>query len=396
MVVKSKIKQLAALTLMVSLSSFAHSNQAPEASVAESKISFWDLPALKKPFIDSTPANKNDGLTVGQLNANHKNNENILALAKQLANNELGDYDSLLIQHNGEFIFESYYKRGRINLPHFQASATKGYTGLVLARAMQLGYLTMEDLNKPLVSFLKDLQPEKFVEGAEKITLHHALNMSSGLRFTDEQLTEFRENREKYSGLAQVQAFLSLSEPITEKSQTIKYQGTDPIMVMQVIDAIVPGSAENFIKKELLDKLNINNYTWRNDHSGLPVGDARASLTSRDMLKLGALVLNDGKWQGEQLLSSDFLTKATSALSQTNEDWQPKSFFYGYLWYQTDITVADKSYDLTLTWGAGGNRIIVVDELDLVIVLTGHDREDTIFAQLTNSILPAFINNKAI
>ena len=396
MVVKSKIKQLAALTLMVSLNSFAHSSQAPEASVQESKISFWDLPVLKKPFIDSTPANKNDGLKVGNLNANNKNNESILALAKQLANNELGDYDSLLIQHNGEFIFESYYKRGRVNLPHFQSSVTKGYTGLVLARAMQLGYLTMDDLNKPLVSFLKGLQPEKFVEGVEKITLHHALNMSSGLRFTDDQLTEFRENREKYSGLAQVQAFLSLSEPITEKSQTIKYQGTDPLMVMQVIDAIVPGSAEDFIKKELLDKLNINNYTWRNDHSGLPVGDNRASLTSRDMLKIGVLVLNDGKWQGEQLLSSDYLTKATSALTQTNEDWQPKSFFFGYLWYQTDITIADKSYDVNLTWGGGGNRIIVVDELDLVIVLTGHDREDTIFSQLTNSIFPAFINNKAI
>lgn len=396
MVAKSKLKQLAALTLMVSLNSFAHSSQAPEASVEENKISFWDLPTLKKPFIDSTPANKNDGLKVGNLNANSKNNTNILSLAKQLADNELGDYDSLLIQHNGEFVFESYYKRGRVNLPHFQASATKGYTGLVLARAMQLGYLTMDDLNKPLVSFLKDLQPEKFVEGADKITLHHALNMSSGLRFTNEQLTEFRENREKYSGIAQVQAFLSLSEPITEKSQTIKYQGTDPLMVMQVIDAIVPGTAEDFIKKELLDKLNINNYTWRNDHSGLPVGDGRASLTSRDMLKLGALVLNDGKWQGEQLLSSEYLTKATSALSQTNEDWQPKSFFYGYLWYQTDIKIADKSYDITLTWGAGGNRIIVVDELDLVIVLTGHDREDTIFAQLTNSILPAFINNKSI
>ena len=154
---------------------------------------------------------------------------------------------------------------------------------------------------------------------------------------TSQNTPKFRENPEQFKGLAQVQAFLELSEPVTSESQVYKYRGTDPIMVMQVLDAVVPGSAKDFIKNEFLNKLGINNYKWRNALSGLPIGDSGVSITSRDMLKLGALLINKGQWNGEQLLSADYLAKATSAITRPTEDWQPETFFYGYLWYQTDI-----------------------------------------------------------
>jgi CubicO group peptidase (beta-lactamase class C family) len=395
MVFSSKFKRLLIVVLLSGFNGFVaadavNNNHAPEATATEATISFWDLPNLKEAFIDSTPADRNDALVLGELGVDGGNKAMILQLAQELADNTHGKYDSLLIAHKGKFLFESYYKRGRINLPHFQASATKGYTGLVLGRAIQLGYLTMADLDKPLVSFLKDLDPTKFVDGVEKITLHKAMTMSSGLRFSDEQISEFRKNPEQFNGLNQIQAFLDLSEPVTSKSQIYKYQGPDPIMVMQVLDAVVPGTAKDFIKNEFLDKLGINNYIWKNDLSGLPTGDNGVSMTSRDMLKLGALVIDEGRWNGEQLLSADYIAKATSAITRPTEDWQPDSFFYGYLWYQTDIAVGDKSYDVKIAWGAGGNRIILFEDIDLTVVITGHDGEDTIFTQVSKRLLPAF------
>ena len=262
---------------------------------------------------------------------------------------------------------------------------------MAIARAIQLGYLSMADLNKPLISFLKDLDPTKFVDGVDKITLHQAMTMSSGLRFSNEQLNKFRENPEQYKGINQIQAFLSLTEAITSDSQNYNYQGADPIMVMQVLDAVVTGSAKDFINNEILDKLGINNYIWKNDLSGLPIGDSGVSMTSRDMLKLGILVMNKGKWNGKQLLSADYLAKATSSITKPVEDWQPKNFSYGYLWYQTNLIIKDKSYDIKIAWGAGGNRIIVSEELDLVIVITGHDREDKIMTQVSEILLPSFV-----
>lgn len=401
MVINLKIKSLLAVVLLAGFSDFAaadaeksvegKSDLAPEFAAVVATISFWDFPYLKKAFIDSTPADRKDGLAVGDLVVNGGNKAMVLQLAQEIADKKYGKYDSLLIARHGKLVFESYYLRGRVNLPHFQGSATKSYTSLILGRAIQLGYLTMADLDKPLVSFLKDLNPTKFADGVEKITLSKALTMRSGLRFSEEQLNEFRTNTSQYKGLDQIQAFLELSEPITSESQIFKYQSPDPIMVMQVLDAVVPGSAKDFIKNELLEKIGINAYLWKNDLSGLPTADSGSSMTSRDMVKLGALVINKGQWNGEQLISAKYLANATSRMTKPTEDWHPDSFNYGYFWYQTDITVGDKSYDVKIAWGVGGNRIITVEGLDLTIVITGHDREDkTIMDQVSKTILPAF------
>ena len=73
---------------------------------------------------------------------------------KEIAENKHGRFDSFLILQQDKLLFESYYSRGRINLPHPQASTTKAYTALLLGRAIQLGYLTMDDLDKPLIKRL--------------------------------------------------------------------------------------------------------------------------------------------------------------------------------------------------------------------------------------------------
>jgi len=381
------------MVLLSGFSSFAaeksvdrNNDLAPEVSSAEENIRFWKLPYLKEAFIDATPADRKDGLAVGDLVTNGGNKAMILQLAQEISDKKHGSYDSLLIARHGKLIFESYYLRGRVNLPHMQSSVTKSHTSLLIGRAMQLGYLTLADLDKPLSRFLKDLDPTKFVAGVEKITLHQAMTMSSGLRFSEEEFKELRKD----SG-NQTQTFFELSAPITSESQSYLYQSPDPIMVMQVLDAVVPGSAKDFIKNELFDKLGINVYNWRDDLSGLPKADERSTITSRDMLKFGTLVANKGRWHGEQLISAPFLANATGKMTKATADWQPDNYNYGYFWYQTDITVKGKSYDAKIAWGGGGQHIIAFEELDLVIVVTGHDREDIIMTQVSKTILPAFI-----
>ncbi len=384
------------LTAVLSLNlGFAQQNdsQAPEATAVEDTLSFRDIPDLKEAFIDTAPADRKDGILVSKLGVDGGNKAMIVSLAQEIADSKHGNYDALLISHKNKLVFESYYKKGRVNLPHFQSSATKGYTTLALGRAIQLGYLTMADLDKPLVSFLKDLDPTKFVKGVEKITLHKAMTMHSGIRISDDKRKELEENPSQLKGQGLVQAWLEHSAPITTASQSYSYS-FDPDLVMQVIDAVVPGTAQDFIKNELLNKMGITNYRWRTGVSGLPEAGWRVSMTSRDMVKWGTLVLNNGKWNGEQLVPEAFVTKATSGITQPTEDWQPKTYRYGYFWYQTSIQVADKSYTAKFAWGGGGIHLIVLEELELVIAITGHDREDTIMAQVSETIIPAFVKDE--
>ena len=398
MTIKLKFKNLFALALFGGLSSFSavyaedKSDRAPEATTAEAALSFRDLPLLDKAFIDTAPAPApaQGAIAVGELGRDGGEKDGIVKLAQEIADGEHGNYDSLLITHKGKLLFESYFRRGRINLAHGQASATKGYTSLVLGRAIQLGYLTMADLDKPLVNFLKDLDPTKFVEGAEKITLHKALTMHGGLSVDREQWEELEKNPAPLQGQGLVQTLLENSEPITAESQTYLYGNFNPMLVMTVIDAVAPGGAREFIETEILEKLEITNYSWETHVSGLPQAGWMVRMTSRDMLKLGSVVLNEGNWRGEQLISAAYLDKATTGMVKPTEDWMPDAYRYGYFWYQADFAVGNEIYDTTFAWGGGGQRVVVVEALDLVVVITGHDRDDTIMTAVAEIILPAF------
>jgi hypothetical protein len=156
-----------------------------------------EIQYLHKPFISTKPRNKKDLLPVGELGKDGGKKESILKFVRKLAepsdSPKHGKTDSLLIAHQGKLIFESYFRRGRANYPHYQMSITKSYTAYAIGRAIQLGYLSMDDLHKPVVSFLKEIKPDKLAKGADKITLDQAMQMRSGHSITE------KENWRNYS-----------------------------------------------------------------------------------------------------------------------------------------------------------------------------------------------------
>jgi len=405
MISKPRIKHIIAAVLLVGMgnhtvqSAEGEMNLAPEATVAQAKLSFRETPVLNEAFINAIPTDRKDGILVGALGIDGGNKAMIVKLAQEIADNKHGPYDSLLIAHKDKLIFESYYSRGRINLPHFQASATKAYTSFAVGRAIQLGYLTMADLDKPLVSFLKDLDPSDFVDGVEKITLHMALTMRGGLGISKEQREEFEKIPAMIKGQRQVQTLLERSAPITAESQHFLYGNYNPSLVMQVIDAVVPGTAKDFIKNELLDKIGITNYRWRTDINGLPRSGNGSNMTSRDMLKWGTLAINKGLWNGEQLIPAAYIAKATSRILYTGDDdvygggKDVSNQGYGYYWWSADLKVGNKSYFSTSAQGGGGQYIILIEEFDLLIVITAHENDNSTLQITAESILPAFIQN---
>ena len=215
------------------------------------EVSFREIPLLNNAFISTAPEDRKDGISVGKLSVDSNDLNAILNLAQEIFDDKYGNYDALLISHKNKLVFESYYKKGRINLPHGQASAVKGYTSLILGRAIQLGYLTMEDMDKPLIHFLKNLDPKKFTQGTEKITLHRALTMHGGLTIDREKWKEVENDSVRLKGQGLVQTLLERSKPITDETQTYLYGNFNPMMVMTVIDAVVPGTAENFYTRRI-------------------------------------------------------------------------------------------------------------------------------------------------
>ena len=374
---------------LTSLAVFAQdaNGLAPEVVDPSPKSISWAaeklLPDLGKPYLSTAPADLKDGIAVGKL----ANSEAVLKFADEIARGEHGDVDSLLIAHRGQLLFESYFRRGRINYPHFQMSITKSYTAMAIGRAIQLGHLTMADLDKPVVGFLKQLDRSKFVPGAEAITLAEAMNMRSGVRLGDGKATLLTQRPDVLKGQGQIQAYLEHSAPIPSAPREFKYQEADPSMTMQVLEAMVPGGARSFIEKEVLGKLGITNFNWENDVSGLPKAAAGSSVRSRDMVKWGLLLMNGGAWNGEQLIPKAFVEKATERL-YTNA----QGASYGFFWWRQNVDVDGKTSDQKSGRGAGGQFIQMYPELDLVIVITAHEQGmGKMLADAPARIIPALV-----
>jgi len=377
---------------------------APEVTSLNAKDISWaleaKLPDLEKPYISVSPEDKKDGIPVGKLGTDGGDTNAVLQYAEELGapakvENEgdpkgektTGTVDSMLIYFRGKLLLESYYRRGRANFPHYQMSITKSYTALALGRAIELGFLKMEDLDKPAIGFLKELDAAKLAQGAEGITLAQAMSMGSGIRLGDAKAKELLKDPAQLKGQGEIQAYLQNSDLIPPAPRAFKYQEADPAIAMQVLEAVGPGGAKEFLQNELLKPLGITNYQWETAVSGLPKSAAGSSILSRDMLKFGMLIMNKGKWQGQQLIPEAYIARATSPLVHSYG-----TSSYGFFWWVEDFKVGEKTYHCVEGRGAGGQFIFMFPELDLITVITSHDKGmGNMLQTLPQRIIPAFV-----
>jgi CubicO group peptidase (beta-lactamase class C family) len=375
----------------------AESKARKEATSEEMAMSFRDLPNLDVPYISYSPDQESDALKVGSAELSKKNKAELEALIKEIQEGQHGKFDSLLIVHNGKLIFESYYNRGRSNLAHGQASATKGYLSLAVGRAIELGYLSMADLDKPVVNFLKKLDKNQFVDGAELISLQKALVMSSGIQLSIDEINELEDKyADQFAGQGQVQVYLQHSPAISSELQKYDYKRSDPQIVMQVLDAVVPGGAEAFIKTELMGKLGISDFSWSKSISGQLQGPYGASLKSRDMIKFGMLLRQGGKWNGEQIIAKEYL-KATKVralylpidVPYFSGENISKPAYSNYFWL-ANLKGKNGEYPIFSIQGGGGQYVVNIEDLDLMIVSTGRGREIEPLKLISERMIPLF------
>ena len=127
-------------------------------------------------------------------------------------------------------------------------------------------------------------------------------------------------------------------------------------------------STEEFARKYLFDSLDINFAGWQKDPKNINNGNAGLYMTSRDLLTYGQLFLNNGVYNGKQLIFSDWITKSTLA-SNGNvtrcEDSKIIPFAgYGYHWWLDKLT----NQKAIIASGFGGNFIIIIPDKDITIV----------------------------
>ena len=340
-----------------------------------------EIPDLQRAYISSNPQDLNDGLKVGRLDAPGAAKA-IEALRVADSKGQFANLDSILLWKDGKLIFEMYARRGRVDAPHYAMSITKTLTSMTLARAIQLRHLKLNDLDRPVVDFMPNINRKKIKQGVEAITVKDALMMKSGLRFKD-RFTD-RQLALDYEGQEYFQKLFENTAAVTTQSKKYKYGGVDPLLVMMVINQKVPGRVQDFIRKELVGNVRGDVYLWSEHGSGLPKAGAGSSLTSRTLMKLGVTVLQSGKFNGRQLLDPDYVKLIMD--QQKGE---------GYFYFFHNRKVRSEKINFISGIGAGGQLMSIFPELNVVAVATSHNKKGQNgkpLEAIMNHLIPLFGN----
>ena len=178
---------------------------------------------------------------------------------------------------------------------------------------------------------------------------------------------------------------------------TFTYNGGLSLLLGRIIEQRSSLKIKEFAKKYLFEPLGITKYEWGywDGACAVPRTDGGLFLRPRDMAKLGYLFINRGKWNGQQIISSQWIEEATRVHINL---YPMKLTGYGYQWWQYKFEINNKTIESHVADGWGGQRIFIFPSLDLVVVFTAGNYStphrqvfDMMYDNVNQYILPAIL-----
>jgi CubicO group peptidase (beta-lactamase class C family) len=276
------------------------------------------------------------------------------------------DVQSILIVRNGYLVCEAYFHPYNRNYLHQVFSGIKGFMSTIVGIAIDDGYI--KDVNQKVLDFFPADNFLNIDERKKKITVEDLLTLRSGIEWGKGEFDDVifvmemcrTDNWTKYC----------LDRPMShEPGEYYDSISACPQILSSIINQQTGMNAYAYAKKKLFEPLGINDTAWWASSSGESGGGQGLYITPQDIAKLGYLYLNDGLWDGKQIVSKEWIEKATSFHCET-EKKQKDAFLggHGYLWYID----SDFPYYSFNTNGINGNFLYVIKELDLVVVTTAY------------------------
>ncbi len=263
--------------------------------------------------------------------------------------------DSVVVVKNGYIVLEKYYNEYDESTPHIIYSCTKSVVSTIFGIAHEKG--AIPSLDTRLLDIFTEITPANINEWKESITLQDMLMMSAGFEARDSWLYDWEKLNDLHEASDAVEYTLDLSMDF-EPGSRFEYTNAVSHLLSCIITEKTGVSALEYGAEYLFDPLGITVSQWDTDNKDRNWGYNRIYITPKEMAKIGYLFLHEGEWDGEQIISKEWVTEATKRRIDAN-----LVEGYGYQWW-----VGDGFYAAT---GYQGQFIIVYPEHDLVIVYTG-------------------------
>ncbi len=304
-------------------------------------------------------------------------NHNINASAINSVHDTIDSYpiNAEVIVKDG-VIVDEYYKDGYDQNSVFSLQSTsKSVTSALIGIAIDKGYIP--SVNVPIATYF----PQILDSGSEyksQITIWNLLTHTTGLNASD--TANWSEWLASDNWVDYV-----LERPATSRPGTVfSYFTGNTHLLSAILQQATGKTAYEFGKEYLFDPLDMDSVQCSTDPQGISDGGNGFAMNVYDMAKLGELYLNNGNWNGEQIISEQWINDSTTL----QFDRSSGSADYGYQWWVR--TFGENAYPAYFAQEHYGQYIFVVPDLDLVVAITSHYEGSTsVYWQIMNNIVNA-------
>ncbi len=294
----------------------------------------------------SQPIELGDGWETNNLNSTVYDTSRLYAFFNQINNNEHYIHSVLLIK-NKQLIIDEYFNGYKAETQQDLRSVTKSIKSILLGIAIDKGII--DDINDHISKYLKTPIPVKNLDKRkEEIRIRHLLTMSPGWDCDDwDEKSKGQEDR-VYIKKDWIQYTLDLPM-INDPGEVSRYCSMGIIILAEIISQASGTSIDKFADEHLFKPLGIENLNWGHtkDHEVIPSGK-RLYLTPRDMAKIGQLILNEGSWNGQQIVSAEWVKESTSSKTEIS------GVKYAYLWWNIPFALNGRNVNSITATGNGG------------------------------------------
>jgi CubicO group peptidase (beta-lactamase class C family) len=293
------------------------------------------------------------------------------------------EFHSLMVVRNRYVVAEGWWAPYRPDAVHLLYSLTKSFTSTAIGFAVTEGKLKVED---PVTKFFPEAVPATVSDNLAALRVEHLLTMAAG-HATETNATITTEQD-------WTKAFLAL--PIKNApGSAFLYDSGASYMLGAIIQKLTGMKLVDYLQPRLFDPLGIDALTWETCPRGLNIGGSAMSATTETLAKFGQLYLENGRWNGKQILPREWVERATDfhiqqpaapggdldQLKRTS-DWHQG---YGYQFWRC-------RHHAFRGDGAFGQFCVVMPDRAAVIVITSSTRDmqgvlNLVWERLVPSIL---------
>ena len=339
------------------------------------------------------PQELDDGILTGTLAEADMVLDPLTGALNDIRKGKFREIHSILIYRNNRLVFEEYFEGHKYqwNAPNHHAewvkwdrdmlhhimSDSKSITSACIGIAIDKGFI--KGVDQSIFEYLPDYQRYK-TESKEKITIEHLLTMTSGFD-RDEWTSAYSNTSNPIIALwfSPCEDPLSciLSAPMAHTPGAhFTYYGGSQILLGEILKNASGMDIDEFSQQYLFKPLGIDSIDWAVRFPNDVIEAAGGlKLRPRDMLKIGITYLNDGVWDDQQVISSNWVDRSGTPFGYNRGINVPgtdsRNVGYSYSWWTFDFYKSGTPIKGYYAGGWGGQRIIVLPALDAVVVITG-------------------------